>query len=156
MFSGHIHITYHWTVFEDLKSQCASLKKTSNLTYDRFELQGYLKELYPNQARVILKSRYKTLDLKTHNTYKFKENTICRRCTVREETLEHVMNCGHAESVYLDTSKIDITSENLAAKLILVANRNISFQEMCNDEKKSKTIATPQPNSECSAEPDTG
>ena len=144
------------TVFEDLKSQCASLKKTSNLTYDRFESQGYLKELYPNQAKIILKSRCKTLDIKTHNTYKFKENTICRLCTVREETLEHVMNCGHAESLYLDTSKIDTTSENVVAKLILAANRIISFQETCNDEKKSKTIATPQPNSKCSTEPDTG
>ena len=91
------------------------------MTYERFEVQGYLKELYPNQARVILKSRCKTLDLKTHNTYKFKEDTVCRLCADKEETLEHAMNCGQDELLFLDVTKINPTSENLVTKLILAA-----------------------------------
>ena len=68
-FKGVVNRAVTDAVFEDLRSECASLKKTANLLYEKFELQGYLKELYPNQARVILKARCKTLDLKTHNTY---------------------------------------------------------------------------------------
>ena len=78
-------------MFNDLKQECASLKKTTGLNYDALELQEYLKVLYPNQARAVLKSRCKTLDIKTHNTYKYKEDTICRGCEVEEETLQH---CG--------------------------------------------------------------
>ena len=56
-------------MFNELKQKCESLKKTAGLHYDVLELQEYLKVLYPNQARVVLKSRCKTLDIKTHNTY---------------------------------------------------------------------------------------
>ena len=50
-FKGMVNKAVTSTAFEDLKNQCASLKKTADLSYDTFQVQGYLKELYPNQAR---------------------------------------------------------------------------------------------------------
>ena len=155
-FKGMVNKAVTAAAFEDLKIECASLKKTANLSHEKFELQGYLKELYPNQARIILKSRCKTLDIKTHNTYKYKDDTVCRICAIEDETLEHALNCGQDELLTLDISKISTISENLVAKLIQAANRIISFKEMCDDEQKTHAKATAQQNSDCCNEPGVG
>ena len=55
--------------------------------------QKYLSVLYPSQARVIFKWRSKTLDIKSHLTYKY-EDLVCRLCGVEEENPSHIMNCG--------------------------------------------------------------
>ena len=137
-FKGMVNKAVTSTAFEDLKNQCASLKKTADLSYDTFQVQGYLKELYPNQARVVLKGRCKTLDLKTHNTYLYKGDTICRGCGIEEETLEHILNCGQDEMLTFDLSKIDTNSECVVTKLIQATNRIMLFKEMCEDEEKPK------------------
>ena len=136
------------TVFEQLKTECASLKKTSELSYETFEVQGYLKHLYPNQARVVLKSRCKTLDLKTHNTYKYKGDTVCRGCAIADETLEHILNCGQNELLTLDTTQISATTipDDVVTKLIQGVNRILSFKEMCDNDEKSEVSCIPHPN----------
>ena len=87
--------------FEDLKTECQSKKKTSTLSYDTFKTQNYLKELYPNQSKTIFKCRSQTLDLKSQSTYKYTD-LVCRRCGLEDETVEHVINCGHPEKLFMN------------------------------------------------------
>ena len=79
---------------EQLKRECSGLKKTSELRYDGLQMQQYLKEMYPTQAKIILQARSGTLDIKTQNSYKF-EDLICRKCGEEVELLDHVLNCGY-------------------------------------------------------------
>ena len=134
------------TAFDNLKRECVSLKKTAELSYDAFELQGYLKELYPNQARTVMKTRCKTLDIKTHSTYKYND-TLCRNCEKEEETLEHILNCGQEVPMSLDFARISI-SDQMFTRLIQAVNRITIFQERCDD-KCQKGETEPQP--ECIA-----
>ena len=94
--------------FSSLVQECTAKKKTADLTYDKLETQEYLRTLYPNQARIMFKCRSKTLDIKTHSTYKY-EDQICRKCGVHDETLGHVINCKHTEEINLEYSG-DFTS----------------------------------------------
>ena len=99
--------------FSNLVQECTAKKKTADIEYDNFETQEYLKNLYPNQARIMFKCRSKTLDIKTHSTYKY-EDQKCRKCGVHDETLDHVINCEHTEEIKLEyrgdfTSNLDQT-----------------------------------------------
>ena len=148
-FKGMVNKAVATTAFEELKAECGSLKKTADLSYDTFKLQGYLSKLFPNQARVIFKGRCKTLDIKTHNTYMYREDTACRGCGIENETLEHVLNCGHEECLTLDLSRIDTDSDNVVTKLIQAVNRITSFKEMCEEKENSqKSKAAPPQNCE--------
>ena len=60
------------------------------------------------------------------------EDTICRGCEVEEETLQHVVNCGHNEAINLDITKLDLSEELVVTKLIHVVNRILAFDEICN------------------------
>lgn len=82
--------------FEDLKNDNASKSKTEYLTYDKFETQEYIKSMYPGAAKTILKCRAKTLKIKDHMKFKYSEYS-CRWCGVSDETVEHIVNCGHSE-----------------------------------------------------------
>ena len=94
------------TALHQLAAECQSLKKTANLQYSELKVQDYLSHLYPSQARLVFKWRSKTLDLKTHLTYKYSD-MACRICKSDDETPEHVINCG-VERVM--DSKIDVLS----------------------------------------------
>ena len=98
--------------FEDLRIECQSKKKTSLLSYETFKTQNYLKKLYPNQSKVIFKCRSQTLDLKSHNTYKYTD-LVCRRCGIEEETIEHIINCEHTEKLVLKVDD-DACTEDIA------------------------------------------
>ena len=146
-FKGMVNKAVATTAFEELKAECGSLKKTADLSYDTFKLQGYLSKLFPNQARVVLKGRCKTLDIKTHNTYMYREDIVCRGCGVENETLQHVLNCGYEECLNLDVSRIDTDSDNVVTKLIQAVNRITSFKEMCEEkENTQKSKAAPPQN----------
>ena len=82
------------------------MKKTANLQYKELKVQEYLSQLYPSQARLVFKWRSKTLDLKTHLTYKYSDKS-CRICKSNDETPEHALNCG-MESIM--DYKIDVLS----------------------------------------------
>jgi hypothetical protein len=120
-------------VFESLKSECRSKTKTSHLCYDSFGTRNYLLELYPNQSKMVFKSRCKILDLKTQRPYMFKD-TMCRKCLSEEETFEHASNCGYTsnELVNIDTASLGATSLDgeTAYKLAQVAMRLETFCEI--------------------------
>ena len=70
-----------------------ALKKCQNISYSSLEMQGYLKELYPSQARTLFMVRSSTLDIKTHRSHIYKD-LICRGCGKEIETLSHIVNCN--------------------------------------------------------------
>ena len=97
-FKRKVRIAIRNKAFEELKKDNASKTKTKNITYNKYETQEYVKSMYPGAAKIILKCRAKTLKIKDHMRYKFTEYS-CRWCGVSDETLEHVVNCGHDEKI---------------------------------------------------------
>ena len=88
-----------YVAFEDLKADCQSKRKTNHLIYQKFEAQSYVTSLYPKQSRMIFKCRSRTLNIKDHMEYKFKDNQHCRWCGVSNETLQHIVNCGFESKI---------------------------------------------------------
>ncbi len=118
-------------VLDELVKDCSALKKTTGIEYKALQMQEYLSIMYPKQARLIFRSRCKTLDIKTHNTYKYNDDTVCRKCDSHEETLEHVINCGFEECDHLsiDTQDLRKMSDTLYSTITQVANRIESFYD---------------------------
>ncbi len=120
-------------VVDKLIIECTSLQKTKSLCYTSLEMQGYLKVLFPNQARIILKSRCGGLDIKTHNSFKFEaEDTTCRKCGVEDETFDHVINCGieKEEHIEIDVNNMKDYSDSFIATLMKVTTRIGSFCDL--------------------------
>ena len=105
-FAGKVKASVTTAALHQLVAECQSLKKTANLQYKELKVQEYLSQLYPSQARLVFKWRSKTLDLKTHLTYKYSDKS-CRICKSNDETPEHALNCG-MESIM--DYKIDVLS----------------------------------------------
>ena len=107
-FSRKVKASVTATALHQLVAECQGLKKTANLQYKELKLQEYFCHLYPSQARLVFKWRSKTLDVKSHLTYKYSDS-LCRICKLTEETPEHALNCG-MESVMEPV--IDVLSLN--------------------------------------------
>ena len=117
-----------------LKAECSALKKTAGLHYDELKPQKYLSALYPSQSRVIFKWRSKTLDIKSHLTYKYKD-LVCRLCGAEEESPSHVLNCGMSEKMenFVDISSLDEVDEATKCELKRLIVRMNLFQEKVNN-----------------------
>ena len=89
-------------------NECLNQKKTADLHYSELKLQHYLEHLSPSHSKLVFKWRSKTLDLKTHLTYKYPDK-LCRNCKIHEETPDHVLNCGMDDRMEknMDIRKID-------------------------------------------------
>jgi hypothetical protein len=84
--------------FADLVAQVKTKKKTAELNYTELQTQKYLLAFYPAQAKTIFQARSKTLDIKCHREYKYRD-TVCRLCGLEDESLDHVVNCGSSEEI---------------------------------------------------------
>ena len=113
-----------------LVAECRGLKKTATLEYDCLKLQDYFSYLYQSQARVVFKWRSRTLDVKSHLTYKYKD-TVCRGCLIEAEDPYHVVNCGVERKVNteLNVSEMDILDEQEKYLLKTMIHRVASFLE---------------------------
>ena len=98
IFREKVKKTVSEFAFKKLAEECKSLKKTASLSYESFKLQEYLKTMYPNQSKIVFKCRSKTLDIKTHLTYKYKDS-VCRKCGEAPEEVHHIINCGQEEQI---------------------------------------------------------
>ena len=117
------------TAFLELQKTCKSMKKTSDIDYNSFGVQDYLLKLYPPHAKAIFKWRSKTLDIKTHSTYKYND-TLCRGCGRSDESVEHVMNCDESIQVMAEEiTKLGEIDRETCTSLQLQAKRIISFIE---------------------------
>ena len=76
-----------------LTEQCKLKGKTKALIYRSIKPQEYLCQIFPNYAKTILQCRSKTLDIKEHRQYMYRD-MVCRLCNKADETLFHVVNCG--------------------------------------------------------------
>ena len=105
--------------FSKLRDECKAKKRTQNLNYDQFQVQGYLSKLYPDKAKIIFKCRSKTLSIKDHTKFQ-QSNNICRWCGATDETLNHVVECGSPKVKYNAQIAVDELHEE---KLKEVAER---------------------------------
>ena len=133
-FSNLVKAAVTETALHQLVEECRSLKKTAALHYSEFKLQEYWEHLYPSQSKLLFKWRSKTLDLKTHATYKFSD-TLCRTCKIQEETPEHAMNCGMVVDmeVKVDILKVDLVDDFTKSELKQMLLRISSFMERVAD-----------------------
>jgi hypothetical protein len=70
------------------------MSKVSNIKYEKLEMQQYLYENNnTNISKFIAKARAKTLDIKTHKSWKF-EDRLCTGCNIREESGDEILTCG--------------------------------------------------------------
>ena len=117
----------------ELNTQCKSLSKTSSLSYETLKTQSYLLQMYPDQARIIFKIRCQMLDLKTQKSFMFREDdTLCRKCTLEEETFEHALNCqiDKESSEFIDVNMENGISDLLAPTLARISLRIESFCDL--------------------------
>ena len=69
------------------------MSKVSNIKYDKFEMQQYLYEnSNTNISKFIAKARAKTLELKTHKSWKY-DDKLCSGCNTREESGDEILTC---------------------------------------------------------------
>ncbi len=140
-FKQLVNKTINNMVFADLKKQCHELKKTANITYKSFKMQEYLSTMYPNQARLIFKSRCKTLDIKTENKYKYDEDdTLCRNCGVEDESFQHIINCGfdEADHININITEIEVVSKMIFSTLTRVTTRIDLFYDKVSKSSESQ------------------
>ena len=128
VFSKQVKEAIKETAFAELLNECSSLQKTSDLQYQSLKVQDYLLKLPPHQARGIFRWRSKTLDIKTHRTYKY-DNTLCRGCGNCEETAEHVVNCGRETVIpVIDVGQLGEV-QDIRDQLVSQVGRLLSFIE---------------------------
>ena len=106
-FSLKVRKAVSEVAFNQLQEECGSKKKTAHLKYSSLTLQPYFEVLYPSQSRIVFKCRSQSLDIKTHLTYKYGSDTVCRGCGCEEETYSHIVNCSSEPIDVVDMSKID-------------------------------------------------
>ena len=67
-------------------------KAQSLLPYTELRIQPYITNLTPPLARKIFHIRTGTIDLRSVRKYKYGTNTLCRMCSVDNETVYHIVN----------------------------------------------------------------
>ena len=85
--------------------------------------------MYPNQAKIVFKCRSKTLDIKTHLTYKYKDS-VCRKCGEVPEEVQHIVNCGREQRVpVVDYITMDENSDQYDVEVKLMVSSIVRFLE---------------------------
>ena len=83
--------------FQNLLSENKTKSKTKSLLYEKFEMSPYLVENSNTKvSKIIYSIRAGTLDLKYWNPWKYEDN-LCVMCSIKEENIEHFMNCNAYE-----------------------------------------------------------
>ena len=133
VFSNRVKKAVTTTALKELTLECSTLKKTSTLQYKDLATQDYLLHLFPDQARTVFKWRSRTLDLKSHLSYKYND-LLCRGCKEADEDVEHIINCGmDVQADLFDVTQIYELSDQLKVNLKLMATRIMSFIEQVSE-----------------------
>ena len=126
-FSAVVRKTVSEAALINLKEECKSKKKTSHLNYATLNRQPYLDELFPSQARVVFKCRAQTIDIKSHLTYKYGDDKVCRGCGCEEETYSHIVNCGWDPIEVVDLGMLEELDMSTKVKVQLCVGRVRDF-----------------------------
>ena len=74
-------------------SRDGRMSKVGNIQYEKLEMQQYLYEnTKTNISQFIAKARAKTLDIKTHKSWKY-DDRACSGCDKREESGDEILTC---------------------------------------------------------------
>ena len=81
------------------------MSKIANINYERLELQQYLSENKNTKiSKLIAKARAKTLEIKTHKSWKY-EDKLYSGCEIREESVDDILSCKKFE-IYEEVEKM--------------------------------------------------
>ena len=127
-FKGLVKRAVSEVALANLMEECGNQKKTSSLVYSKLKPQDYLSKLYPWQSRLISKCRSKTLDIKTHQSFKYKD-TLCRWCNLEEESLSHIINCGEDPLEMIDLTNTENMGSEMAINVSRLTYRIQEFME---------------------------
>ena len=105
-FGAQVRKAVSENAFTVLYKESKGKKKTCHLNYSKLCIQPYFTKMYPSQARLLFKCRTRTLDIKTHVTYKYRADSVCRSCGQNDETYEHIVNCGKEPIEVLDVNNL--------------------------------------------------
>ena len=87
--------TIYREAFWELKAECNSNKKISDITYKRFGTSDYLLKLSPELGRLVFKAKTRMFDIKSNYKRKYRSVLICPFCMVQDETFDHLFACPH-------------------------------------------------------------
>ena len=130
-FKGIVKKAITQVAHAELMKECNNQKKTSSLVYSQFKPQDYLSKLYPWQSKLISRCRSKTLAIKTHQPFRYKDS-LCRWCNLQDETLSHILNCGEEPLDEVDLTNIEKMDSELTIKLSRMSYRIQEFMEKTN------------------------
>ena len=116
------------TALTNLQEECNAQKKTKSLVYSKLKTQDYLLKLYPWQSQMISRCRSKTLDIKTHQKFKYND-TLCRWCNLQEGTLDHITNCGEEETEIVDLQNMEKMDNAHKTRVIRMTYRIQEFMD---------------------------
>ena len=80
-------------VFSQLTEECSHNRKTWHLKFETFQPSAYLALLPPDVARVILRARFRMLDLKVNFKKKYDHNMKCPFCSAEPQDFDHIFLC---------------------------------------------------------------
>ena len=79
--------------FKDLLKENSEKTKTKDIVFESLKLSDYLKEnINSTLSNIIFSIRSGTLDTKQWNSWSY-ENNLCLMCELKEETMDHFMEC---------------------------------------------------------------
>ena len=108
--------------------------KILNIQYSDLNIQEYLLEGNMNNelAKVIFKARAKCLDIKSHKTWKYKDD-ICIGCGKNSETVEEFLSCNGFQDENSDKEvkyeRVFTGSANEMFKLAKVVSNRLKVRE---------------------------
>ena len=112
----------------NLTQELSQQKKTHSLVYTQLKLQDYLTKLYPWESKLIFRCRSKTLDIKTHQTFKYSD-TLCRWCNLYDEELSHIINCGEEIMDVPDLNCLEVMDQGVTTRISRITHRIQDFLE---------------------------
>ena len=127
-FKGIVKRAVTQTALTNLQEECNAQKKTKSLVYSKLKTQDYLLKLYPWQSQMISRCRSKTLDINTHQKFKYND-TLCRWCNLQEETLDHITNCGEEEIEIVDLQNMEKMDNAHKTRVIRMTYRIQEFMD---------------------------
>ena len=82
-------------------------KKCKKLKINTHHMKNYLSELNPKNAKTILLSRLRMIELKNNYKNKYKNNPHCTFCSKIEETINHIIQCPKLPFDVAEMTKIE-------------------------------------------------
>ena len=142
---------------QELEFYIENSQKCKNLKINTHHQKKYLTELDPKNAKTILLSRLRMIELKYNFKNKYKNNTNCIFCSKNEETLSHIIQCSKLPSDVAELIKIvpcdldDVLYGDDCEKLnelARVVNRILEErEEIIEVQKKDQVFENPARNS---------